>query len=78
MLPIQHYVHIYEVRVYTGEDDEVASENATNVTTLSFKHLNSYENVTFTISITVIDIYGQRSNATVTKKTIDSEPDMSS
>ena len=78
MLPIQHYVYIYEVRVYYGED-EVASENTTNVTTLSFKHLSNHTNMTFTISITVIDIHGQRSNATVSRKTIlyiESNPSM--
>ena len=68
MLPIQQYA--YEVRAYSDED-EVASENTTNArAALSFKHLNSHTNMTFTISITVTDIHGQRSNATTTKKTI--------
>ena len=69
MLPIQRYAYMYEVIVYSGKD-EVASEKTNNVTTFSFKHLNNHLNVTFTINITVIDIYGQRSNSTVTVKTI--------
>ena len=74
MLPIQQYA--YEVRVYYGED-EVASGNTTNaVASLSFKHQNSHTSIIFTISITVIDIYGQRSNSTVTKKTIEYDTSM--
>ena len=60
MLPNQRY----EVIVNSGEV-EVASKITNNETTFSFKHSNNQSNVTFTISITVIDIYEQRSNPTV-------------
>ena len=63
MLPIRHY----DVRIYSDEGEIIAS-GITEITsiTLSIKHMNDYSNTTFTgnVTVTVVDIEGQRSTTT--------------
>ena len=63
MLPFKHY----DVTIYSDEGEIVAS-GITEITsiTLSIKLMNDYSNTTFTgnVTITVVDIEGQRSTTT--------------
>ena len=47
----------------------VLSEKVDN-TTVIFDHLDNHSTITYTVSITVVDIKGQRSIPTVTETTI--------
>ena len=64
MLATKHY----DVRI--SNEDEVISYKIYNTINFLFEHLNYHLSFTFNISITVIDIEGQRSNSTVITKTI--------
>ena len=64
MLAIKHY----DVRINSSKG-EVLSEKVDN-TTVTFDHLDNHSTITYTVSITVVDIKGQRSNSTVTEMTI--------
>ena len=64
MLAFKHY----DVRI--SNKDEVISQNLYNTTNFLFEHSEYHLSFTFIISITVIDIKGQRSNSTVINKTI--------
>ena len=64
MLAVKHY------EVIISNEDEIISHKIYNTTNFLFEHLDYQFNSTFTISITVISIKGQRSNSTVTTKTI--------
>ena len=64
MLAIKHY----DVRI-TSSKGEVISEKVDN-TTVVFDHLDNHSAITYTVSITVVDIKGQRSITTVTEMTI--------
>ena len=60
MLAIKHY----DVIIYSEEGEIIASEDAdNNSVTLPMKDLNDYSNTAFTINVTVtvVDIEGQRS-----------------
>ena len=65
MLATKHY----DVRI--SNEDEVISHKIYNTTNFIFEHSDYHLSFTFNISITVIDIKGQRSNSTVITKTID-------
>ena len=65
MLAVKHY----EV-IISKEPDEIISHKIYNTTNFLFEHSDYQFNPTFIISITVINIKGQRSNSTVTTKTI--------
>ena len=64
MLATKHY----DVRI--SIEDEVISHKIYNTTNFLFEHSDYHLSFTFNISITVIDIEGQRSNSTVITKTI--------
>ena len=64
MLAIKHY----DVQIYSDEV-EVLSVKSDN-TTLSFDHLDNHTRITYTVNITVVDIKGQRSDASVTNRSI--------
>ena len=64
MLTTKHY----DVRI--SNEDEVISHKIYNTTNFLFEHSDYHLSFTFNISITVIDIEGQRSNSTVITKTI--------
>ena len=64
MLAIKHY----DVRINSSKG-EVLSEKVDN-TTVIFDHLDNHSTITYTVSITVVDIKGQRSIPTVTETTI--------
>ena len=64
MLATKHY----DVRI--SNEDEVISHKICNTTNFLFEHSDYHLSFTFNISITVIDIKGQRSNSTVITKTI--------
>ena len=64
MLAIKHY----DVRINSSKG-EVLSEKVDN-TTVIFDHLDNHSTITYTVSITVVDIKGQRSIPTVTEMTI--------
>ena len=64
MLAIKHY----DVRINSSKG-EVLSEKIDN-TTVIFDHLNNHSTITYTVSITVVDIKGQRSIPTVTEMII--------
>ena len=64
MLAIKHY----DVRINSSKG-EVLSEKVDN-TTVIFDHLDDHSTITYTVSITVVDIKGQRSIPTVTETTI--------
>ena len=64
MLAIKHY----DVRINSSKG-EVLSEKVDN-TTVIFDHLDYHSTITYTVSITVVDIKGQRSIPTVTETTI--------
>ena len=64
MLAIKHY----DVRINSSKG-EVISEKVDN-TTVIFDHLDNHSTITYTVSITVVDIKGQRSIPTVTEMTI--------
>ena len=64
MLAIKHY----DVRMNSSKG-EVLSENI-STTSVVFDHLDNHSTITYTVSITVVDIKGQRSNSTVTDMTI--------
>ena len=61
MLAIKHY----DVRIYSDEGEIVAS-GITEITsiTLSIKHMNDYSTFTGNVTITVVDVEGQRSTTT--------------
>ena len=63
MLAIKHY----DVRINSSKG-EVLSEKVDN-TTVIFDHLDNHSTITYTVSITVVDIKGQRSIPTVTEMT---------
>ena len=57
---------IYDVRtIATRSDGEVVPE----ITTLVFDDMDKQSKITYTVNITVVNINGQTSNSTVTKKT---------
>ena len=64
MLAVKHY----DVRI--SNKDEVISQNIYNTTNFLFEHSEYHLSFTLIISITVIDIKGQRSNSTIINKTI--------
>ena len=66
MLAVKHY------KVIISNEDEVISHKIYNTTNFIFEHSDYHLNSTFIINITVtvINIKGQRSNSTVTTKTI--------
>ena len=64
MLATKHY----DVRI--SNKDEVISHKIYNTTNFFFEYLDNHLSFTFNISITVIDIEGQRSNSTAITKTI--------
>ena len=64
MLAIKHY----DVRINFSKS-EVLSEKIDN-TTVVFDHLDNHSTITYTVSITVVDIKEQRSIPTVTETTI--------
>ena len=64
MLAIKHY----DIRINSSKG-EVLSEKVDS-TTVIFDHLDNHSTITYTVSITVVDIKGQRSNSTVTEMTI--------
>ena len=64
MLVIKHY----DVRINSSKG-EVLSEKVDN-TTVVFDHLDNHSTITYTVSITVVDIKGQRSIPTVNEMTI--------
>ena len=66
----------YDVRI--SNKDEVISHGIYNTTNFLFEHSDYHLSFTFNISITVIDIEGQRSNSTVITKTIGMENIISS
>ena len=67
MLAIKHY----DVRINSSKG-EVLSEKTDN-TTVIFDHLDNHLTITYTVSITVVDIKGQRSIPTVIEMTIGME-----
>lgn len=62
-------IEYYDVRINSSEGEEV-SERIDNATTLLFELFNGCSKTTFTINITVVDFKEQRSNSTITIKTI--------
>ena len=64
MLATKHY----DVRI--SNEDEVISHKIYNTTNFLFEYSDYHLSFTFNISITVIDIEGQRSNSIVITKTI--------
>ena len=64
MLLIKHY----DVRINSSKG-EVLSEKI-DTTTIVFDHLDNQSTITYTVSITVVDIKGQKSIPTVTNRTI--------
>ena len=64
MLATKHY----DVRI--SNEDEVISHKTYNTTNFLFEHSDYHLSFTFNISITVVDIEGQRSNSTVITKII--------
>ena len=58
----------YDVRINSSKG-EVLSENI-STTSFVFDHLDNHSTITYTVSITVVDIKGQRSIPTVTEMTI--------
>ena len=65
MLTIKHY----DLRINSSKG-EVLSEKIDNTTVL-FDHLDNHSTIAYTVSITVVDIKGQRSIPAVTEMTID-------
>ena len=66
MLAIKHY----DVRINSSKG-EVLSEKIDNITVIYIlDHLDDHSTITYTVSITVVDIKGQRSISTVTEMTI--------
>ena len=65
MLAVKHY------EVIISNEDEIISHKIYKTPNYLFEHSDYQFNSTFTINITVINIKGQRSNSTVTTKTID-------
>ena len=61
-------IKYYDVQIYSGEG-EVLSEKTDN-TTILFDHLDNHTRITYTVNITVVDIKEQRSDASVTNRTI--------
>ena len=64
MLAIKHY----DVRINSSKG-EVLLENI-STTSVVFDHLDDHSTITYTVSITVVDIKGQKSAPTVTEMTI--------
>ncbi len=64
MLATKHY----NVRI--SNEDEVISHGIYNTTNFLFEHSDYHLSFMFNISITFVDIEGQRSNSTVITKTI--------
>ena len=64
MLAIKHY----DVRINSSKG-EVLSEKIES-TIVIFDHLDNHSTITYTVSITVVDIKGQKSIPTVTETTI--------
>ena len=64
MLAIKHY----DVRINSSKG-EVLSQKV-DTTTVVVDHLDNHSTITYTVSITVVDIKGQRSAPTVTEMTI--------
>ena len=65
MLALKYYC----VEIISSKGEVVLKENV-NETDAVIQHLNYTHNITFTVNITVVDIEGQRSDATVTMETI--------
>ena len=61
-------IKYYDVRISSSKG-EVLLEKINN-TTILFDHLDNHSTITYTVSITVVDIKGQRSIPTVTETTI--------
>ena len=64
MLAIKHY----DVRISSSKGEVLSEKN--DSTTVIFDHLDNHSTITYTVSITVVDIKGQRSIPTVTEMTI--------
>ena len=64
MLPIEHY----DVRINSSKGE--VKEAIVNETTLIYEDMDKDSKITYTVNITVVDINGQRSNSTVTEKTV--------
>ena len=70
MLAIKHY----DIIVYSEEGEIIVSEETdNNSVTLPMEHLNDYSNTTFTVNVTVtvVDIEGQRSTTSTHTVIID-------
>ena len=65
MLPLKYYY----VEIISSENKTFLERNV-SITAVLFQPLDCSPNITFTVNITVADIEGQRSNSTVTMKTI--------
>ena len=61
-------IKYYDVRISSSKGD-LPLEEIDN-TTVIFDHLDNHSTITYTVSITVVDIKGQRSIPTVTETTI--------
>ena len=59
----------YYVKIISSEG-EIVLERIVNETTVVFQYLDYSPSITFIVNISVIDIEEQRSNSTVTMKTI--------
>ena len=64
MLPLKYYY----VEIISSE--RMVLEENVNETTIEFQYLDYSPSITFIVNITVVDIEGQRSNATVKMETI--------
>ena len=58
----------YDVQIYSDEVKVLSVK--TDNTTLSFDHLDNSTKITYTVNITVVDIKGQRSDASITNGSI--------
>ena len=67
MLPLKYYY----VEIVSSEGEIVLERNVNETAvTVVFQHLDYSPRITFIVNISVIDIEEQRSNSTVTMKTI--------
>ena len=64
MLAIKHY----DVQIYSDEVKVLSVK--TDNTTLLFDHLDNSTKITYTVNIIVVDIKGQRSDASITNRSI--------
>ena len=62
-------IDYYDLMINSSED-AIISQRIYNETSYSFEYSSNHPNITFTISVIIVDVKGQRSNSAIFMTTI--------